>query len=350
MTIAYLVLLFVSALLFSVIGTAFLVYLLPKLNLFDRPLERSNHTKPTPRGGGIAVVFSACGFLLVAGAAHQIVVATLLLALVSFFDDLKGLSARTRLIAQALAVLYGIVHLPEFSLSGGLIPHTIEIIFLAIVWMWFINLFNFMDGIDGISAVQTISVSLGIMVLGMIHSQVSMGMIADATILIAATLGFAVFNWHPARIFLGDVGSIALGYLLGYLLLMLVAKGHWEAALILPAYYIADATYTLLTRLASGRNILQGHSEHFYQQAVRAGAPHDYVAGKIALLNVGLIVLAAASTLHPIVGLASLLIAYLLATLLMRQFRRGQVQIIPPAMSKNSSVSRSAERLIPDIS
>jgi UDP-N-acetylmuramyl pentapeptide phosphotransferase/UDP-N-acetylglucosamine-1-phosphate transferase len=351
MTFAYLVILFISAFLFSIIGTVFLVYLLPKLKLMDAPIERSNHSVPVPRGGGIAVIFAACGFLLVAGAAHQVVLATLFLACVSFFDDLKGLSARTRLIAQALAVFYGISHMPEFTLSGGIVPHVLELALLGIVWIWFINLYNFMDGIDGITVMQTISIALGIFALGMVHSHVSMGMMGDSTIIIAAALGFGLFNWHPARIFLGDVGSVALGYLMGYMLLLLVAKGHWEAALILPAYYLFDATFTLTRRLATGKNILQGHSEHYYQQAVRSGAPHDLVVRQIALLNVGLILLAAASTLNHTVGIAALAIAYLLAFLLTRQFRSGQVQIMPPSVAhKNAKPARDNTRLIPDIS
>jgi UDP-N-acetylmuramyl pentapeptide phosphotransferase/UDP-N-acetylglucosamine-1-phosphate transferase len=125
----------------------------------------------------------------------------------------------------------------------------------VLLWVWFLNLFNFMDGIDGIDASEAAAIGLGLMLVADADPSIA----APAAVIAAAALGFLVWNWAPARIFLGDVGSVPLGYLLGFLLYELALRGSWQAALILPAYFLADATLTLLRRLcaasACGRRI-----------------------------------------------------------------------------------------------
>jgi UDP-N-acetylmuramyl pentapeptide phosphotransferase/UDP-N-acetylglucosamine-1-phosphate transferase len=138
-----------------------------------------------------------------------------------------------------------------------------------------------MDGIDGITAVETISLALGFALLGQF--------IPQSALLIAVSLGFLLWNWHPAKIFLGDSGSIPLGFLLGWLLLLLAGRGHWAAALILPAYYLADSTLTLLRRAVRGEKIWLAHRQHAYQRAVQAGARHDQVTLTILAANLLLI-------------------------------------------------------------
>ncbi len=114
--------------------------------------------------------------------------------------------------------------------------------------------------------------------------------------LLAGALGFLWWNWHPARIFLGDVGSVPLGFLIGWLLLVLAKNGHWQAALILPLYYLADATITLIRRALRGEKVWQAHREHFYQQAVRRGLSHADVVRHVLALNLVLVLLAVAAT------------------------------------------------------
>jgi UDP-N-acetylmuramyl pentapeptide phosphotransferase/UDP-N-acetylglucosamine-1-phosphate transferase len=351
MTVTYLLILFISAASFSLIGTAILVHFLPQLNWFDVPTHRSNHQNPTPRGGGIAVTFTAAAFLLVAGANTHIVWAAIFLGVVSLIDDVRGLAIRPRLIAQLLAIAYGASAFSGYSITGGIIPLWLEIPIVALVWMWFINLYNFMDGIDGITSAQTISIALGIFILGMMTHTVTTGMQADATILVAAMLGFAVLNWHPARIFLGDVGSVPLGFLVGYLLLLLAAKGEWAAALILPAYYLCDATYTLAKRALRAEKFWQAHSEHAFQKAVRSGYRHDDIVKWIIALNMVLIVLAALSTINLTCGLIALTVAYVLSFVLMQKFARMRVQIIAPETTQSSpqvGTNREFRDSIPD--
>lgn len=273
--------------------------------ILDRPNERSSHTIPTPRGGGLAVTA-----VLIAGAAASamiwpaeraetwIVIAGLAaLALLSWIDDLKNLSAAVRLIVHAAVVTGALWMLPgEALVFQGWLPPLADRILAGLLWIWFINLFNFMDGIDGISGIETAAIGCGLFALSLMLPALApegrFGLIAAG-----AAAGFLLWNWHPARIFLGDVGSVPLGFFLGWLLLETAAAGHWAAALILPLYYLADATITLAKRALRGEKVWQAHREHFYQQPIQRGVAHDRVALRIALANAALVGLALLSTI-----------------------------------------------------
>ena len=148
---------------------------------------------------------------------------------------------------------------------------------IGLGWVWFINLFNFMDGIDGISGVECLGIGLGVAVIAALDG-VPSGHGSLGICLAAAAAGFLIWNWHPAKVFMGDVGSVPLGFLIGWLLLDMAAAGAWAPAVILPAYYLADATITLLRRLLRGAAPWQAHRDHFYQQATQAGRSHARVA------------------------------------------------------------------------
>jgi UDP-N-acetylmuramyl pentapeptide phosphotransferase/UDP-N-acetylglucosamine-1-phosphate transferase len=154
-----------------------------------------------------------------------------------------------------------------------------------------VNLFNFMDGIDGITAVETITISGGLAAISALVFHASLGFFMAAAPA-AAALGFLYWNWAPSRIFLGDVGSVPLGYLLGGLLVFAAAVGFWEAAMILPLYYLVDASLTLAKRALRREKLWQAHREHFYQRAVQHGFSHAAVAGRIAACNTILVLLA----------------------------------------------------------
>ncbi len=277
-------------------------------DILDRPNERSSHDTPVPRGGGIALMAAllpawlVAAFLLPAGpptpAGWVLPLAAAGLAAVSWIDDLRSLGPLPRLAAQFAAAIAGVFMLPGLIFQG-LFPPWLDATLAVIGWVWFMNLFNFMDGIDGISGVEAIAVGSGIVLIGSILSELPGGMTAQALAVTAATAGFLVWNWHPARIFLGDIGSVALGYLLAWLLLALAARGEWEAALILPLYYLADATITLLRRLARHEKVWEAHREHFYQRAVQNGRSHARVSAAVAITNLALIVLALAAAATP---------------------------------------------------
>ena len=282
--------------------------------ILDEPNPRSSHERPTPRGGGIAVM----GVLLPAWAAIAlfgagdgpvwiVLAGALLLATVSWIDDLRGLPAAIRLAVHALAVALGMWALAgQGPLFQGILPGWLDTLAAALLWLWFLNLFNFMDGIDGIAGVESASVGGGLVLVTVLAGGGTGEMLYPLT-LTAAALGFLVWNWHPARLFLGDVGSVPLGYLLGWLLLAAAAHGQWAPALILPLYYLADASLTLGRRLARGERVWLAHREHFYQRAVIGGRDHGRVVATILAANLALVALAgiaAAPWLAPGIALA----------------------------------------------
>ncbi len=260
--------------------------------ILDHPNERSSHVTPTPRGAGLAVV----GVVLMAwsllsvltgrmGLHWPVFTAALAIAAISWRDDLRGLPALPRLAAQALAVAVGMTALPgEGPIFQGLLPAPLDTAVAALGWLWFINLFNFMDGIDGISGIQATAVGGGLFLVALIGGwQNEAGLYG--LIVAAAALGFLPWNWHPARIFLGDVGSVTLGYLIGWLLLGAAAEGYWAVALLLPLYYLADATLTLFSRLRRREPVWRAHRKHYYQRAIRRGLSHGAVVGTVMALD-----------------------------------------------------------------
>lgn len=331
MTATYAITLALSAFAFAYMGTALLLWLLPRLRVLDVPNERSNHANPTPRGGGLAVIITAVGFLTVGGAHLGPIVGALALMLVSFLDDRTPLPVRVRFAVQVAAVAFAFFGFDYGLVFQGLLPWWLDRIAAAILWLWFINLYNFMDGIDEITSLQTSSMMAGLMLLAITEPQVKNFLAVDGAILAGAILGFWMFNRHPAKIFLGDSGSIPLGFLIGFLLLVLAAEGDWQAALILPAYYLTDATVTLVRRVLRKEKIWQAHSEHAYQVAVRHGRRHDDVARHILALNMILVTLSVISTLGGIAGWGSLAVAYALAVALMQYFSKPIQTILPPA-------------------
>ena len=265
------------------------------------PNARSSHRKPTPQGGGIAVITAtlvvAGGFIAASGAPTDplaliaVCCSTIGLAIVGAVDDWQPLSPRKRLIFQAFATATVIAVLPADLRIVDLLPWWLEraVIFVGI--LWFVNLVNFMDGIDWITVAEVAPVTLGLSVFGAMRV-----LPPDATFvsiaLCGAILGFAPFNRPVAKLFLGDVGSLPIGLLLGWLLLLLAAGGHLAAAILLPLYYLADATITILRRLFNGAHIMQPHRSHFYQRAMNRGLGVYRIVCSVFAVNIVLVGLA----------------------------------------------------------
>lgn len=299
-----------------------------------RPNARSSHRVPTPQGGGIAVL---AGAFLALGLAVQIlpppagidslafvVAAGVILAVVGAWDDIRPLSAGLRLGLQALCVAVVIVYgAPDGRLFADWMPLSVERCLALLAGIWFVNLTNFVDGIDWITVAGIVPLAGALALAG------SIGVIDPATGLMAAALcggliGFAPFNKPAARLFLGDVGSLPIGLVTAYLLYRLAGTGALAAALILPLYPVMDATLTLLRRLGRREKIWEAHRSHFYQQATTNGHGVLSVVTQIALLNLALIGLAAVSVLMrgSAVQWACLAAAVLLTALLLRRFSR----------------------------
>jgi len=225
-----------------------------------------------------------------------VLAATIFVALVGAIDDVRSIAVMPRLILQMVSVVIVLAVLPDDLRVVPLIPYWLERTLLGLAILWLVNLTNFMDGIDWMTVAETVPLGAGLVLFGLMDA-----LPRDATIvaltLCGAVLGFAPFNRPVATLFLGDVGSLPIGLLLGWLLVLLAGAGHLSAALLLPLYYLADATITLLRRLANGEPILRAHRSHFYQRAMDGGFSVYQIVGRVFLLNIALIALAATTLL-----------------------------------------------------
>lgn len=290
----------------SCVGTKFVLNYLLKHEIFDVPNERSSHSIPVPRGGGIAVIGALIlGWIALTVLAsigenqnefgngiYIILACGAGLAAMSWIDDKRNLSPLFRLGGHFIAAILGIAVFPADTLFfQGHLPLFLDWTLAAILWVWFINLYNFMDGIDGITGVETASIG------GAVALMASAGILplylgGYGLIAAVVALGFLFWNWFPAKIFLGDVGSVPLGFFMGWLLLLLVADGLWCAALIIPLYYLCDSTFTLTKRAVRLKKIWEAHREHAYQIAVQKGANPKQVLVILCKTNIALAVLA----------------------------------------------------------
>ncbi len=257
--------------------------------VMDLPNARSSHDVPTPRGGGLAVVLVVLPLLYAFDATpFVIILVAAALALIGLIDDVHSLPVLPRILFQVVSVAIALIWAVD---AGAVLPYLTPLLSALVIgmgWVWFVNLYNFMDGIDGITTVETLSICIGVIAIGLIVPETE-HLIAPAAILAAAMLGFGWWNWQPAKIFLGDVGSITLGFLCGYFLVNLAAADEIVAAVLLSGYYLADATTTLLRRALRGDKVWHSHKEHFYQKAHQRGLSHAQVSTRIFVLNLSLI-------------------------------------------------------------
>ncbi len=299
-----------------------------------RPNARSSHSVPTPQGGGVAVIAALVASVAISASffgatADSILLAVLaaavFLALVGAYDDLRTMPVLPRLLMQAAAVGIVLATLPaEFHLVSVL-PVWAERVLLLIGGLWFVNLVNFMDGLDWITAAEVVPVTAALALFGS-YGQLPISSTLVALALCGAMIGFAPFNKPVAKLFLGDVGSLPIGLLMGWCLLQLAGSGHLAAALLLPLYYLADATLTLLKRLTRGEAIWVAHRSHFYQQATTNGFSVMQVVGEVFILNIVLAGLAAITIWQksPYVQIMSLALGISAVALVLSRFSRKQ--------------------------
>ena len=300
-----------------------------------RPNARSSHAVPTPQGGGIAVVAATLiGAWLGAALTNTglstiewlaLSVATVLLALTGAIDDIRGLGPAPRLLIQIVAVGLVIASLPDdFSVVPQL-ARPFERALLLLGGVWFVNLVNFMDGIDWMTVAEVVPVTAGVVLLGFTDGAPP-GTAVIAVALLGAIIGFAPFNRPVARLFLGDVGSLPIGLLLGWLMLMLAGRNNLAAAILLPLYYLADATITLARRLIRREAIWQAHRTHFYQRATDGGFSVEEIVVRVFVINLALAGLALITAIEPDprVDLATIALGGALVAWLLLTFQRGK--------------------------
>ena len=289
-------------------------------DLLDHPNDRSSHVAPTPRGGGIAMVVAYCGGLVALHAVGVLPTSSLaaalgaggLIAMIGFADDHQHVAPLLRLAVHFAAALWAL-----YWVGGEQATWFAAIIVLGLVWAT--NLFNFMDGIDGIAALETATVAAG----GALLSWAALpgAPWAAPLLLAAACTGFLAWNFPPAKIFMGDVGSGFLGISIGVLAL---ASGLYWAWLILISAFVVDATFTLFRRVARRERVHHAHRSHAYQNAA-ARFGHRPVTLAVGAINVvwlwPLALLVANGSLHPAAGIA---IAFAPLVGLVAYFRAGK--------------------------
>ena len=302
-----------------------LIPFLKKKSLVDYPSERSNHKILVPKGAGIVLVplfiFSLWGVFVSQDFFDKqwsiFLTSIVILFIVSLIDDFKNLSAPIRLLVHFITVAMSIFILKEdiykfidnnilsFIDFNPLFIFYLFSVALIILWIWIINLFNFMDGMDGLTCTQVLVLALTINILYLL-GYMNENFQFLSLILISLFLAFYKFNKPTAQIFLGDVGSIPVGYIAGLVLIYNFLKGGPSVSiLIVYLYYLFDSTLTLVIRLIKRKNIFEAHSDHFYQKILRAGQTHRQVLNKITFLLFFLFVFSMISIKYPISSLIS---------------------------------------------
>ncbi|HEF4759225.1 TPA: glycosyltransferase family 4 protein [Pseudomonas putida] len=308
-------------------------------SLMDVPNARSSHTIATPRGGGVAIVVAfvlSLGFLYTVGlmspaAFVAISGAGAMIALIGFMDDHGHIAARWRLLghfAAAAWLLGWLGGLPPIELFGfsadlGWAGHVLAAFYLV----WLLNLYNFMDGIDGIASVEAIGTCLAACLLYWWSGLNSL--IWGPLLLAACVAGFLYWNFPPARIFMGDAGSGFLGIVLGGLSLQAI----WVSApllwswLILLGVFIVDATFTLFRRLLRGDKVYEAHRSHAYQFAARRYGSHLPVTIMVGVINLlWLLPIAICVTRFGLDGVLGVIFAYIPLIMLAIKFHAGELE------------------------
>ena len=315
-----------------------IVVLLPLFQRYAlaRPNARSSHVIPTPQGGGLAVIVASLSLFFILDTVLNpapltlslfvVIGAALLLLCLGGVDDIKPLPALPRFLLQTL--LIGLV-LSFPQQEGRLLPDMVplwgEKTLIALALLWFVNLVNFMDGIDLITSAQMIPLWGLIATTALLHQDLAFTLFSLC--LIGALLGFVGFNWPPARLFLGDMGSLPLGLLSGWALVQIAAQTSIAVAIIPVLYYGTDATLTLGQRLRRREKIWLAHRSHAYQRACQNGQSGLSVVARIGATNSLLAILAGLALwirqdhTHPLLidsaalGLACILVWVLLKSL-----------------------------------
>jgi Fuc2NAc and GlcNAc transferase len=321
---------------FVAAGTGWVRRHAPALQLLDVPNDRSSHTRPTPRGGGLALATGcllAWSLLAVLGVVPfgtvlPLCLGAAMVAGIGFLDDIRDVPAALRMLVHLLAaaiVSWAVGGLPSLELNGITVPLGAFGYLIAILGVaWALNLFNFMDGIDGIAASESATAAFG--AAGLLWLGGATGLALLCTVLGAASVGFLVWNWPPAKIFMGDVGSGFLGFVLAALALCSHAAGALDiwAWLVLLGVFVVDATFTLLRRLLRRQRVYQAHRSHAYQHAASRYGSHAVVTRAVLAINVlWLLPIAAAVATGFVDGALAVAVAYLPLVGLAVYFRAG---------------------------
>ncbi len=247
-----------------------------KKAIYDIPNERSSHSTPTPRGGGLAIMIVFYIGLVyfqesIDSTLFYALICAIPIALISLVDDVLTISSKVRFFIQSVSAAMALYFLGGVS-SFDFILFELQgwwlniIAFIAMIWLT--NLYNFLDGIDGYAGSEAVMVGLGLFLF--FHNPLGL-------VIVAACLGFLLFNWHKASIFMGDVGSATLGFIFAVFVFYDTSHGSIVIWLVLLSLFWFDATLTLIRRYRNGEVVTQAHKKHAYQRLTQSGWSHDKV-------------------------------------------------------------------------
>jgi UDP-N-acetylmuramyl pentapeptide phosphotransferase/UDP-N-acetylglucosamine-1-phosphate transferase len=320
----------------ALLSAVFILGLRPLLCRYAmaRPNARSSHAIPTPQGGGIAVIAATIAVSGIVSSFSQsasafqlalLFAGVLLIAAVGVLADKHPVDVAPRLVLQTFAIVTVLFALPPAFRVLPALPWWCERVALIVAGLWFVNLVNFMDGLDWMTVAEVVPITAAIAAIGFLGVLPWLDIVLSLA-LCGAMIGFAFFNRPVAKLFLGDVGSLPIGLLLGWLLLQLAGSGARAAAILLPLYYLADSTITLIRRAAHGESFWQAHRTHFYQRATDRGFKVTGVVLSVFITNAILVALALATVVapSPALDIAALAAGVVVVALLLFIFSRGR--------------------------
>lgn len=306
----------------TLVTTRLALAYLRRRQILDRPNERSSHTMPTPRGLGLGLIpVVIAGWAALAASTSlraevwSVCVGATVLAVVAWVDDVRGLPAGPRLLIQAAAVGFGLWSVGAFPTW---LPGPVAAIIGGVLWVGLINQVNFTDGIDGHLGAMGVSLGIGLFAVGLLAPAVEP--IGGLALVVAgACAGFLPLNWHKAKAFMGDVGSVPLGFLIGWLLLRTLTTEAWPVAISLLLFYYVDTAITYGGRLARRERFWEPHKLYLYQRCAAAGMAHSHIVATVAVCNLCLIGIAIASTMNRWLALTAMVPVALSYTYLSRR-------------------------------
>ena len=328
----------IAAFLVSWLLTGLILRVAIRFSILDHPNSRSSHSVPTPRGGGLGIVIVVVGAIaglylfgqMPADVFASLVVGGILIAGIGAVDDYRHVPAQWRFLVQIIAASFAVAMLgglPNLQIGRqfvdlGLVGDVAAIIFTV----WFINLYNFMDGIDGIAAIEAICIAGGAVIVLLVGGNSGFSTIM-LIVFVAAVLGFLFWNWPPARIFMGDVGSGFIGLVLALFAVITVKQGLlpiW-CWLILAGVFVVDSTITLIIRVVSGEQWYSAHKNHAYQKASRRLGGHKPVTLVVLAIDLfWLLPIAFVATAQPESGWWLTLAAWIPLVLLVLLLKAGR--------------------------
>ncbi len=300
----------------SIILVKIMVVIMPKFGIVDKPNSRRAHSKTTPRAGGLAFVIIVFFLLPIfeyytkSEVYNSIKILQIFvpIALVSFWDDVLEVPILFRLLIHILCSLLAIMWIVHpYKILHNELPIIVDLLIGSFALLTFLNIYNFLDGIDGITVSESIHLSLTILIICFIKHDIIPNLwliMTTASIILGWSAGFILFNWQPAKIFPGDVGSISIGFLLGICLLNIASSSEhlFLSCVIASLYYVADGGLTLLIRLVNGEKFWQPHLQHFFQKSVKNGRSHKQVVLGIIKCNFFLMLCAIGALFWPIIS------------------------------------------------